>query len=301
MKKIKFLFILFPLFSQINYAQLRVNNNGSSSSLTNNTAFLDASSSITWNNSTNNGKGLVFPRVDLTTLATMTPSTSAANFNPNRFDGMLVFNTATGTSAIGNISVTPGFYYYRNTSTSVNGGIWTPIGTGKSLLSGAVAPVNSIGVDGDFYINTQTSTLFGPKASGSWPSGTSLIGAQGTPGTQGLPGSNGLSAYQIAQNNGFSGTELQFLESLKGIQGNPGPQGSPGVTIKGLVDCAGTITQTIADTNVTATATIYVSYEDTSGDIIYTAIKNRVAGTSFTIQFGAIPSTSAKINYIIVP
>ena len=70
--------------------------------------------------------------------------------------------------------------------------------------------------------------------------------------------------------------------------------------VKGLVNCEGSLTQTINDTNVTATSSIYVSYEDTTGDIIYTSIKNRVVGTGFTVQFGAIPSTSAKINYIIV-
>jgi hypothetical protein len=70
---------------------------------------------------------------------------------------------------------------------------------------------------------------------------------------------------------------------------------------KGLVNCDGTITQVIADTNVSDTSSIYVSYEDASGDIIYTSIKNRVSGTSFTVQFGAIPSITAKINYIIVP
>lgn len=69
---------------------------------------------------------------------------------------------------------------------------------------------------------------------------------------------------------------------------------------KGLVVCAGTLTQDIPDTNVTDTSSIYVSYEDASGDLILTTIKSRVSGIGFTIQFGAIPSTTAKINYIIV-
>ena len=41
----------------------------------------------------------------------------------------------------------------------------------------------------------------------------------GTNGTNGLPGANGLSAYQIAVNNGFVGTETQWLASLKGEPG----------------------------------------------------------------------------------
>ena len=49
---------------------------------------------------------------------------------------------------------------------------------GRTILSGSVNPTTQ-GDNGDFYINTSTSTLFGPKASGTWPSGVSLIGPQG--------------------------------------------------------------------------------------------------------------------------
>lgn len=49
---------------------------------------------------------------------------------------------------------------------------------GRTILSGSVNPTTE-GDNGDFYINTSTSTLFGPKASGAWPSGVSLIGPQG--------------------------------------------------------------------------------------------------------------------------
>lgn len=48
-------------------------------------------------------------------------------------------------------------------------------GGGYSVLNGTVNPTSE-GVNGDFYINTATSTIFGPKASGAWGSGTSLIG-----------------------------------------------------------------------------------------------------------------------------
>jgi hypothetical protein len=40
---------------------------------------------------------------------------------------------------------------------------------GASILNGTVDPVNSIGRDGDFYINTTTSTIFGAKYLGVWP------------------------------------------------------------------------------------------------------------------------------------
>ena len=49
---------------------------------------------------------------------------------------------------------------------------------GRTILSGSVNPTTQ-GDNGDFYINTSTSTLFGPKASGTWPPGVSLIGQPG--------------------------------------------------------------------------------------------------------------------------
>lgn len=47
------------------------------------------------------------------------------------------------------------------------------------VLSGSGAPGGGTGVDGDYYIATSTTTLYGPKASGSWPGGTVLIGTNG--------------------------------------------------------------------------------------------------------------------------
>jgi len=53
--------------------------------------------------------------------------------------------------------------------------------SGNTVLSGSGAPSSSTGVNGDFYINTTTNTMFGPKASGAWPAtGTSLVGPAGS-------------------------------------------------------------------------------------------------------------------------
>lgn len=38
-------------------------------------------------------------------------------------------------------------------------------------------------------------------------------------------GSDGKSAYEIAVEHGFEGTEEEWLESLKGEKGDPGPPG----------------------------------------------------------------------------
>lgn len=47
---------------------------------------------------------------------------------------------------------------------------------GKSLLNGSINPSNqAIGVDGDFYINTSTYTIFGPKLNNNWGNGTVIV------------------------------------------------------------------------------------------------------------------------------
>lgn len=45
------------------------------------------------------------------------------------------------------------------------------------------------------------------------------VGPQGPQGIQGEQGPQGLSAYQVAVNNGFSGSESDWVESLKGADG----------------------------------------------------------------------------------
>ena len=46
--------------------------------------------------------------------------------------------------------------------------------------------------------------------------------------TAGPTGADGKSAYEVAQDNGFTGTETEWLASLKGETGAQGPQGEPG-------------------------------------------------------------------------
>lgn len=56
-------------------------------------------------------------------------------------------------------------------------------------------------------------------------------GASGSPGKDGAPGpagADGESAYQIAVDNGFEGTEEDWLASLHGADGGPGPAGADG-------------------------------------------------------------------------
>ena len=65
-------------------------------------------------------------------------------------------------------------------------------GGGKALLNGTTNPQATLGTAGDFYINTTTNTLFGPKTT-VWPAtGVSLVGPQGSIGLPGLTGTIGV-------------------------------------------------------------------------------------------------------------
>jgi hypothetical protein len=59
----------------------------------------------------------------------------------------------------------------------------TPGANGNTVLYGAGVPAAGLGNDGNFYIDTSTNYIYGPKASGAWPSGVSLVGPPGSAGT----------------------------------------------------------------------------------------------------------------------
>lgn len=121
-------------FANLAQGQIKGNQPFNGSSIPASTAFIDASTTNSVNGD-NLGKGLIFPRADLTklTLANQGALYNPGN-NPNRFDGMIVYNTAVGTtpetgSGIGKQPVVEGFYYFSNAGSPGNltGGKWIPI------------------------------------------------------------------------------------------------------------------------------------------------------------------------------
>ena len=62
---------------------------------------------------------------------------------------------------------------------------------GKTVLNGTSAPSSGTGVNGDFFINTTASIIYGPKAGGAWPAGVSLVGPAGATGATGPAGPTG--------------------------------------------------------------------------------------------------------------
>lgn len=94
---------------------------------------------------------------------------------------------------------------------------------GNGVLNGASAPTNNQGVDGDFYVNTTTNTMYGPKANGTWPAGVSLVGPQGSAGVAGPTGPQGPAGA----------TGPQGPTGATGPQGPAGAQGPSGILANG--------------------------------------------------------------------
>lgn len=75
---------------------------------------------------------------------------------------------------------------------------------GNAVLHGASDP-SAEGVDGDFYLNTATKTLFGPKTLGIWPAGAGLIGPAGADGADGADGNTVLYGASDPSTEGVDG------------------------------------------------------------------------------------------------
>lgn len=124
---------------------------------------------------------------------------------------------------------------------------------GRTVLSGSSAPDNSLGEDGDFYIDTASTeyTMYGPKAGGNWLTNTpkDLKGDDGTagsitysvagtaPDTLGITGdyyidttSTNYTMYgPKPTDNSWLGADELDLKGPPGDPGTPGATGAVGV------------------------------------------------------------------------
>jgi len=91
---------------------------------------------------------------------------------------------------------------------------------GNTVLNGNTAPSNGTGNNGDFFLNTATNYIYGPKASGTWPGGVSIIGATGSQGIAGNNGTNGSNG--AAGTNGTNGNTVLYGTANPTSQGNNG-------------------------------------------------------------------------------
>ena len=137
---------------------------------------------------------------------------------------------------------------------SANPTWWAPVGSiGNVVLNGNVNPTDpNLGEVGDFYINTVTSTIFGPKSAYSpfWPaSGISLVGSNGQAGAQGPVGPAGAQGAIGPQGPmGATGPAgPQGPQGLTGVAGATGPAGPQGLRV---LDANGTEVGLFVDDNM---------------------------------------------------
>lgn len=114
----------------------------------------------------------------------------------------------------------------------------------KRVALGAVSGIKNITVDGNkiiFNLNNGTqATMIVPTpkdgvtpnigANGNWfidgvDTGVPATGPAGQDGNNGKDGKDGKSAYELAKDNGFAGTEQEWIESLVGADGKDGQDG----------------------------------------------------------------------------
>ena len=116
---------------------------------------------------------------------------------------------------------------------------------GKTVLSGTINPTNE-GVNGDFYINTTSSTIFGPKALGAWPNGVSLVGPQGATGLTGAAGAQGIQGP-----TGAAGAAGPAPSGIGIVTVNNGSLQTPGELTGDVTTTGGGLTTTIGVGKVT--------------------------------------------------
>lgn len=64
---------------------------------------------------------------------------------------------------------------------------------GAGMLSGAGAPTNDVGANGDFYVDTANFRIYGPKAGGVWGPGSISLGIAAASPIAGINGGTGVS------------------------------------------------------------------------------------------------------------
>jgi hypothetical protein len=156
---------------------------------------------------------------------------------------------------------------------------------GRSLLSGTTNPTPSTGSDGDFYINTSTWQIFGPKVT-VWPSGVSLTGPAGPAGTSGTNGLDGKSLRYGGtgplSGDGFDGDF--WIDTTAWMIYGPKSGGAwpAGVSIIGPIGATGAAGTPGSNGSSGTSAYIYVAYADDINGSGYTLVQSNDNTASLT-------------------
>ena len=112
----------------------------------------------------------------------------------------------------------------------------------NTIMSGKGAPSASLGLAGDFYIDTVSMNFYGPKTSSKWPTPLSLKGPAGPTGPSGLDGKIGSTQSGLRGETGATGaTGAKGLTGETGAVGAAGPAGPGGSGSAGATGPAGAV------------------------------------------------------------
>ncbi|WP_162032070.1 FISUMP domain-containing protein [Chryseobacterium potabilaquae] len=262
----KILPLVFLLAVSSFYGQVRISNSILNTVAPNSSAFIDASSNPEYNLSRNVGKGLLYPRTDLTTFTAFSGMpVGIPNSYPSYYDGFMLFNTATsGKAGVGATDGTlcRGFWYYDNPSNNVTGGTWRPFR--PDLCSSTNPPVvTALNCSGATVTGTLTQ---GVAASGvsvqvpytggngvAYPAGTAIpsttvTGLTATLQAGTLANGNGSLTYTIAgtpSSSGIAHFAISFGGQACDLQVTVAPVSSPVV-----LNCSGATHYPLANPNI---------------------------------------------------
>ena len=176
----------------------------------------------------------------------------------------------------------------------------------NTVLSGAGVPAKTLGIDGDFYIDTKTMNMYGPKKNNTWPLPVSLRGPQGPAGIAGSDGKNASTSSVSAGAAGAAGPQ--------GPAGPAGPRGDTGATgPQGPAGPAGSNTGTVGpagpkgDTGATgaqgpkgdtgAAGAVNINH----GALTFGSLINGVAGSSaVSTQFGTFVAGRSYVVDVLI-
>jgi hypothetical protein len=179
----------------------------------------------------------------------------------------------------------------------------------NTVLSGAGVPAKTLGINGDFYIDTKTMNIYGPKKNNSWPLPVSMRGPQGPAGVAGADGKNASAGSVSAGASGAAGPQ-----GPQGPAGPAGPKGETGATgLQGPAGPAGSNTGTVGpagpkgDTGATgaqgpkgdtgAAGAVNINY----GAITFGSLISGVAGSSsVSSQFGTFVAGRSYVIDVLI-
>ena len=163
----------------------------------------------------------------------------------------------------------------------------------NTIMSGKGAPSASLGLAGDFYIDTVSMNFYGPKTSSKWPTPLSLKGPAGPTGPSGLDGKIGSTQSGLRGETGATGaTGAKGLTGETGAVGAAGPAGPGGSGSAGATGPAGAVGLTGAAGSAGATgATGATGSSGSTGARGVTGLSGSTGNNGST---GSVGNTGAK-------